>query len=46
VSNAVEDALAARGIELTELPHTPEQIFATMTPASAHLHTLADGRQC
>jgi carbon-monoxide dehydrogenase large subunit len=49
VPNAVADAVASRGIELTELPHTPEQIFAAMTPASATsetlLDTLAESRQ-
>jgi aerobic carbon-monoxide dehydrogenase large subunit len=34
VPNAVADALAELGVELTELPHTGEQIFATMTSVS------------
>jgi carbon-monoxide dehydrogenase large subunit len=34
VPNAVADALADLAIEVTELPHTAEQIFATMTSVS------------
>lgn len=34
VPNAVADALAGLAIELTELPHTAEQIFGTMSSVS------------